>query len=92
METLNNPLTIEEIKKRRNADNLINGVVSVNLYEMVKMDEEEFLDSISEKLTGVTTLQMVDYTVVGHSDEYTILIRVQGSVDRILEEHEMYGE
>lgn len=92
MGVLQEPFTIEEIKGKRDASNFIEGTISVNLYDMVKMDEDQFLDTISEKLTGRTTLEMVDYIVVGHLDDYTVLIKVKGSVDRILDEYEEYGE
>lgn len=92
MEILSRPLTIEEMKERQNSEGFITAIVAVNFNDVVVNDQEYFLDLLSEKVTGKTTLQMVNYNLVGHQNGITVLLEVSGDVSRILDEHEEYGE
>ncbi len=53
----------------------IDGVVAIGLSEVVDRDFEQFLDLLSERLTGTELLENIDYDVVGHDgNELHILV------------------
>jgi len=89
MEVLNAPYTIEEIKEKKDSMNYISGIVSVSFFDTVKMDEDGFLDTISEKLVEKSTLREILFEVVGHK-ENDIFIKVTGNVSDILEEYDEF--
>ena len=86
-EVITKPLTIEEMKNRINEDNYINGIVSVELSDLIDNDFENFLDIISEKLTNSPCLMDVSYEVVGSGNGDTIYIKVMGDITDIIDEN-----
>ena len=84
MEYLKQPLTIKEMKKRMDEDCYVEGIVSIELSTIIDNDFEGFLDIISELLVGHPTLMNVNYSVVGHLEDDTILLKVSGDVSDIL--------
>lgn len=87
IEYLKNPMTVEEIKKFRDADNYIAGVISIHISDMIDNDLEGFLDRISTLLVNNECLMDVNYEVVGINDteKDEILLKVTGDVSSILE-------
>lgn len=83
--------TVQELIAASDRNGYIQGVVEMSLQDIVRMDEDKFLDTISEKLTGRETLQEVQYEVAGAKDNLTVLVRVKGSIERIVEEFRVYG-
>ncbi|MCA1320547.1 hypothetical protein LC085_11550 [Bacillus tianshenii] len=88
MNVLKKPMTIEEIKQNKDENNYVEGVLPVSLSNIIDNDLEGFLDIISEDLVGSPTLMDVNYSVVGHQDEWTVLIKVSGDASQILDEEE----
>lgn len=86
MHILTEPMTIEEIKKNRSEDNYVEGIVPISLDQVIHNDFETFLDIISNKLVGSILLMDVNYSVVGHQDEYTILLNVSGDASQIIDD------
>jgi hypothetical protein len=81
------PLTIEQIRERKDGDDYITGVVAVDLGEVIDTDLEGFLNLISERLTDTDILMGVSYNVVGHEED-TLWIEVTGDTKEILENSE----
>lgn len=80
------PLTLEEIEANMDEQNYIEGVVAVKYTELLRKDYEEFLDLLSEKLTGNPCLQEISETMVGCDVENNlILYRVSGDASCILD-------
>jgi len=81
------PMTIEEIKSIRDENNYVEGIVIVDLDDIIGYDLESFLDIISDKLIGSVCLMDTNYTVFGTEGE-SILIRVKGDASNAIEEDE----
>lgn len=84
MEVLYKALTIKQIKKRMDEDNYIEGIVAVDLSEIIDNDYDGFIDLISEKLVGDVFLMDVEYSAVGCDGNDTIFIKVSGDASNIL--------
>lgn len=89
MKILNKPLTIEEIKEKVDRNNYIEGVVPVSLVSIIANDHVGLLNIIHDNLVGSTqTLVDINYSIVGHLDEYTILFLVSGDVSLIIDDEQ----
>jgi hypothetical protein len=93
-EPLTMPLMREMVKGKD--DSYIEGVVVVELADMIDNDLDAYLDIISEKLcdsslTGANLME-VDYWVVGHLGETTLLMKVSGDASQILADEDDGGE
>ena len=82
-------LTVEEIKERADEHNYIQGIVRVDLTDVVYDDQESFLDRLSNALIGDTTLTSISQEVVGVRDGY-ILFKVSGDASAVLQEELMH--
>lgn len=82
MNILEKPYTEEEIRTKEN-NNRIEGVIKIEMAQIIHSDMEEFLDIISEKLTGSCLLSDISYKIVGHESDYTILLLVSGDISEI---------
>ena len=83
MEILGKPLTKKAMKVIKNKDNIVEGIISVCLADVIDNDLESFLDEISEKLTGSPLLMDINYSIVGGAGQ-TIFLKVSGDVSEIL--------
>lgn len=90
-EVIQEPLSIDEIRKRKDENDWIKGIIAVPLDKIIETDYEGFLDILSEML-GDNLLQSIQYSIVGHQDEETILFAVEGSVEYLFERIEEYEE
>ena len=81
---LEHPLTIEQMRVQADEEYYIEGVVKLDLDEVVDWDGESFLDNLSERLTGTLMLGCIDYEVVGHEGD-ELHVKVTGEVASILE-------
>ena len=82
-------LTVEEIKEGADEHNYIQGIVRVDLTDVVYDDQESFLDRLSNALIGDTTLTSISQEVVGVLDGY-ILLKVSGDASDVLQEELMH--
>lgn len=80
-----NPFPMELMEEALEGDNngYIEGVVAVELSDIIDRDFDGFLDLLSEKLTGTELLMDINYQVVGH-DENILFINVRGDVSDIV--------
>lgn len=81
MEVMEQPCSTEEIIKRVDKDGRITGIIRVEMKDIVNMDLEDTLDLFSERLVGSTLLCSIDYEVVGHEPNNTLLIQVTGDTE-----------
>jgi hypothetical protein len=79
------------MRQMADENNFVSGVVKVTLDEVIKRDLEGFLDLVSTRLTGSELLMEIGYQVVGHQGD-TLLIKVRGQVDQLLELEEELKE
>lgn len=77
-------LSISEIKEQMDEDHYIHNIVSVNIYNIIDMNFDQFLDHLSILLTGTDILSDINYKMVGIDDD-NILFKVSGNVDLIIE-------
>jgi hypothetical protein len=85
LEILTRPLTEKQMRKQMDANGYVEGIVPVELEEIVDMDRSAFLVLLSELLTDSTELEDVDYELVGH-DGSTLHLHVTGDATSILED------
>lgn len=84
MEVMEQPYSTEEIIKRVDKDGRITGIIRVELKDIVNypgVDLEDTLDLFSERLVGSPLLCSIDYEVVGHEPNNTLLIKVTGDTE-----------
>lgn len=83
---LKQPLTIQEIRELAAKDEhgLISGVIACDLSDAINRDLEEWLDFISEELTGDCRLMGSSYKVVG-TDGDALHVLVSGDPSMILD-------
>ena len=72
---LERPLNEEETRAMWLAQHRIEGVVLVELADVIEWDLDGFLDAISEKLSDVL-VGSIDYEVVGVSPPGTLFVKV----------------
>lgn len=68
-------------------ENYIEGVVNIDLDDIISVDLEGFLDILSKRLTGSPLLMDISYEVVGN-DGNTLKIKVTGDNSMIDEKNE----
>ena len=87
------PYTLEQMKKmsKRNKHGQITGVVRVDIDKIIHCDQDEFLDLLSNALTGSDILGDIAYRVVGH-DGNTIRIEVTADPSLVIEFMEVQSE
>ena len=82
MNILEKPYTEEEIRTKAN-NNRIEGVIKIEMAQIIHSDMEEFLDILSEKLVGSCLLSDISYKIVGHESDYVLLLSVSGDISEI---------
>lgn len=80
---LEKPYTEEEIKTKADENNRIEGVIKIEMAQIIHSDMEEFLDILSEKLVGSCLLSDISYKIVGHESDYVLLLSVSGDISEI---------
>jgi len=87
-EVLTRPLTHAQMKRQMDAEGYVEGVVPVDLDEIVDCDRDTFIGMLSEMLTDSVELDDVEYEVVGHDGDM-LHILVSGDATGLLEEAEV---
>ncbi|MDF2884828.1 MAG: hypothetical protein K0R54_5398 [Clostridiaceae bacterium] len=83
---LEKPYTIKELIDKKNENGYVEGVVKVKLSELVEGSYDDYLDTISEKLTGSSLLREIQDRIVGADEkDNAVLLSVKGDVTAILE-------
>lgn len=78
---IDKPLTAADADE----DEWIEGVVEMDLDEIMSLNFEGFMDALSVHLTGGDLLTNIHFKVVGHSGITVLLIQVGGNVDMMRE-------
>lgn len=79
------PLTVEQIRQRVGERNHIEGIVRIDLTDVVYDTEQSFIDRLSKALIGDKTLTCVSHVVVGEMDGF-VLVKVGGDASTVLQE------
>lgn len=92
-DVLSEPLSMKEMVLATSEDNsFVQGNVAVDLDDVIGCQLEEFLDLLSEQLTGNVCLLEVRYKVVDTLEDERIVLHVSGDVSEILELTEEMAE
>lgn len=86
-EVLTRPLTAIQMKRQMDANGYVEGIVPVDLDEIVDSDRDAFIAMLSELLTDSGDLDELEYEVVGHDGDM-LHILVSGDATEILREAE----
>ena len=84
---LKRPLSLEEMKGMCDERYFIEGIVEVDVADLIDNDLEAYLDILSEKLTGTSLLMDIESYIVGCDDE-TLLICVSGDASGAIDDLE----
>lgn len=85
-EFLTKPLTYKQLRDMKDEDNKVKGIVLTSTTELIEGDRDQLLDTLSERLTGSTLLNDMDFTFLGQIDEENMMVEVSGNVIDILEQ------
>jgi hypothetical protein len=83
---LDKPLSMRQIVAMSKADEhgYIEGIIRMDISDLIDNDLEGVLDIMSERLTGGGVLSDIAYTVIGHEDN-ELFIKVCGDADSVIE-------
>jgi hypothetical protein len=90
-QVLTRPLTHAQMRRQMDANGYVEGVVPVDLDEIIDSDRDTFLSMMSELLTDSSELEDLEYEVVG-ADGDTLHILVSGDATALLDETEEEDE
>lgn len=86
-QVLTRPLTPVQMRRQMDANGYVEGIVPVDLDEIIDSDRDGFLSMLSELLTDSADLEDLEYEVVG-ADSDTLHILVSGDATALLDEAE----
>jgi len=84
-EVLTRPLTQAQIRRQMDANGYVEGVIPVDLDEIIDSDRDAFLAMLSEMLTDSPDLDDLEYEVVGHDGDM-LHVLVSGDATTLLDE------
>jgi len=86
-EVLTRPLTHAQMRRQMDANGYVEGIIPLDLDEIIDSDRDTFIGMLSEMLTDSADLDDLEYEVVGHDGD-TLHILVSGDATALLEETE----
>ncbi len=86
-EVLTRPLTAARMRRQMDANGYVEGVVAVDIDEIIDADRDTFIGMLSEMLTDSPDLDDLEYEVVGNDGD-TLHIEVSGDATALLDEAE----
>jgi hypothetical protein len=86
-EVLTRPLTHVQMRRQMDANGYVEGIVPVDLDEIIDSDRDTFIGMLSEMLTDSADLDELEYEVVGYDGD-TLHILVSGDATSLLDETE----
>ena len=92
---LEKPYTLDELNNKKDINNYVEGIIKVKLNDIKGKSLDDYLDMISEMLTGSCLLRGIEDSVAGADVEHnSVLIKVRGDVLAIIDEEyeEFYGD
>lgn len=92
-EYLYGPLPEEIISANTDENGYIEGVIKINLTDIIYSDFEQFLDTISEALVGNDLLMDTSYEIIGlcPEEKNTLFILIRGDATSVLESFQSYN-
>lgn len=84
-EVLTRPLTHVQMRRQMDANGYVEGVVPVDVDEIVDSDRDAFIGMLSEMLTDSPDLDELEYEVVGHDGDM-LHILVSGDATALLDD------
>lgn len=86
-QVLTRPLTAAQMRRQMDANGYVEGIVPVELDEIIDSDRDAFFAMLSELLTDSPDLEDLEYEVVGAEGD-TLHMLVSGDATSLLEETE----
>jgi hypothetical protein len=84
---LTRPLTATQIRRQMDADGLVEGVVVIELDDIIDNDRDRVMELLSEALVNSNGLEDIEYELVG-SDGDMLHISVRGDASSLVEDEE----
>jgi hypothetical protein len=86
-ELLSRPLTAAQIRRQMDADGLVEGVVAIELDDVIDNDRERVMELLSEALIDSNGLEDIEYEMVGNDGDM-LHIQVRGDASSLVEDEE----
>ena len=90
-EVLTRPLTHVQMRRQMDANGYVEGIVPVDLDEIIDSDRDTFIGMLSEMLTDSADLDELEYEVVGFDGDM-LHILVSGDATALLDDTEEVEE
>lgn len=84
---LTRPLTATQIRRQMDADGLVEGVVSIELDDIIDNDRDRVMELFAEALVDNTALEDIEYELVGNDGDM-LHILVRGDASNLVEDEE----
>lgn len=88
---LTRPLTASQVRRQMDAQGMVEGVVAVELDDLIDNDRDRVMEILAELLVDSTGLEDIEYEMVG-IDGDLLHLRVSGDASSILEEEDEADE
>lgn len=85
---VNTPYTMEQMRELQDENGYIAGLIAICVYNVIDMDIETFLDTLSTKLTRTTVLHDINYEFIGNDNNDNLIFRVTGDIDLIINDED----
>lgn len=86
-ELLSRPLTAAQIRRQMDADGLVEGVIALELDDVIDNDRDRVMELLSEALVGSNGLEDIEYELVGNDGDM-LHILVRGDASSLVEDEE----
>ena len=84
---LTRPLTATQVRRQMDADGLVEGVVAIELDDMIDNDRDRVMELLSELLVDSNGLEDIEYELVGNDGDM-LHVLVRGDASSLVEDEE----
>ncbi len=84
---LTRPLTATQIRRQMDADGLVEGVIAIELDDIIDNDRDRVMELLSEALVDSNGLEDIEYELVG-SDGDMLHVSVRGDASSLVEDED----
>jgi hypothetical protein len=86
-ELLTRPLTAAQIRRQMDADGVVEGVVAIELDDVIDNDRDRVVELLSELLVDNTALEDIEYELLGNDGDM-LHLHVRGDASNLVEDEE----
>ena len=94
MDYIEEPLNYEDIRTTMDSNCYVTANISIHLFDILYNDVNEFLECLSNTLTGTPLLEDIKYKIIGVKENNILIVEVTGDVSSVLSvmESESYNK